>query len=62
MSKNTKRSPEEKMEIVLEGLQNDNISETCRKHGITKVNFTRKNLLDLLLKFSERMQKPYMLD
>jgi transposase-like protein len=34
MSKNTKRSPEEKMEIVLEGLQNDNISETCRKHGI----------------------------
>ena len=33
MSKNTKRSPEEKMEIVLEGLQNDNISETCRKHG-----------------------------
>jgi len=39
MSKNTKRSPEEKMEIVLEGLQNDNISETCRKHGIYESQF-----------------------
>ncbi|MCC3146049.1 transposase [Halanaerobium sp. Z-7514] len=41
MSKNTKRSPEEKMEIVLEGLQNDDISETCRKHGIYESQFNQ---------------------
>jgi len=28
MGKHKKRSPEEKLEIVLEALQNDNISET----------------------------------
>lgn len=39
MGKNKKRSPEEKMKIVLEALQNDNISETCRKHGIYESQF-----------------------
>jgi len=34
MGKNKKRSPKKKLEIVLEGLQSDNIAETCRKHGI----------------------------
>ena len=29
-----KRSPEEKWEILQEGLRSGNISETCRKHGI----------------------------
>jgi transposase len=29
-----KRSPEEKWEIVQEGLRSGNISEACRKHGI----------------------------
>jgi len=39
MGKHKKRSPEEKLEIVLEGLQNDNISETCRKYGIYENQF-----------------------
>ena len=39
MGKNKKRSPEEKMQIVLEALQNENISETCRKHGIYESQF-----------------------
>jgi transposase len=29
-----KRSPEEKWEILQEGLRSGNISETCRKHGV----------------------------
>jgi transposase len=29
-----KRTPEEKWEILQEGLRSGNISETCRKHGI----------------------------
>jgi transposase len=29
-----KRSPEEKWEILQEGLRSGNISETCRQHGI----------------------------
>ena len=29
-----KRSPEEKWEILQEGLRSGNIAETCRKHGI----------------------------
>ena len=29
-----KRSPEEKWEILQEGLRSGNISETCRKYGI----------------------------
>ncbi|MCK8827929.1 transposase [Natroniella acetigena] len=39
MSKNKKRAPQEKMQIVLEALQNDNISETCRKYGIYENQF-----------------------
>lgn len=59
MSKNTKRSPEEKMEIVLEGLQNDNISESCRKHGIYESQFYqwKKDLLVLQTKSSETKRK-----
>jgi transposase-like protein len=29
-----KRSPEEKWEILQEGLRSGNMAETCRKHGI----------------------------
>lgn len=39
MSKNKKRTPEEKMQIILEALQNDNTAETCRKHGIYESQF-----------------------
>ncbi|MCK8816436.1 helix-turn-helix domain-containing protein [Natroniella sulfidigena] len=48
MSKNKKRAPQEKMQIVLEALQNDNISETCRKYGIYENQFYqwRKKLLN----------------
>ncbi len=28
------RTPEEKSEIVLEGLQRGNVAETCRRYGI----------------------------
>ena len=28
------RSPEEKWQIVQEGMKSGNISETCRRHGI----------------------------
>jgi len=48
MGKHKKRSPEEKLEIVLEALQNDNISETCRKYGIYENQFYqwKKRLLN----------------
>jgi transposase-like protein len=39
MSKNKKRTPEEKMQIVLEALQNDSVAETCRKYGIYESQF-----------------------
>jgi transposase-like protein len=39
MSKNKKRTPEEKMQIVLEAMQNDSIAETCRKYGIYESQF-----------------------
>ena len=39
MGKQKKRSAEEKLKIVLEGLQSDNISETCRQHGIYESQF-----------------------
>lgn len=39
MSKHEKRSPKKKLEIVLEGLQSDNIAETCRQYGIYESQF-----------------------
>jgi len=48
MSKNKKRSAEEKLKIVLEGLENGNIAETCREHGIYESQFYqwKKKLLN----------------
>lgn len=39
MGENKKRSSEEKLKIVLEALENGNISETCRKHGVYEAQF-----------------------
>ena len=36
-----KRSPEEKWEIVQEGIKSGNVSETCRSHGIAPNLFYR---------------------
>ena len=48
MDKHKKRSPQEKMEIVLEALQNGNIAETCRKYDIYESQFYqwKKKLID----------------
>jgi len=35
------RSPEEKWQIVQEGIQSGNVSETCRRHGIAPNLFYR---------------------
>ena len=35
------RSPEEKWQILQEGLKSGNISETCRRHGIAANLFYR---------------------
>ena len=35
------RSPEEKWQIVQEGIKSGNVSETCRRHGITPSLFYR---------------------
>ena len=35
------RSPEEKWQIVQEGIKSGNISETCRRHGIAANLFYR---------------------
>ena len=35
------RSPEEKWQIVQEGLKSGNVSETCRRHGIAPNLFYR---------------------
>ena len=35
------RSPEEKWQIVQEGLKSGNVSETCRRHGIAANLFYR---------------------
>jgi transposase-like protein len=35
------RSPEEKWQVVQEGLKNGNVSETCRRHGIAPNLFYR---------------------
>lgn len=32
--KHKQRSSQEKLQIVIEGIENDNVAETCRKHGI----------------------------
>ncbi|AGB40796.1 Transposase [Halobacteroides halobius DSM 5150] len=39
MDEHKRRSPQEKMQIVLEALQSSNISETCRKHRIYENQF-----------------------
>ena len=39
MGKHKKRSPNEKLEIVLEAIQSENISKTCRKYGIYENQF-----------------------
>ncbi|GAB6137393.1 transposase [Halanaerobaculum tunisiense] len=48
MGKHKKISSEEKLKIVLEALENGNISETCRKHGIYENQFYqwKEKLLD----------------
>ena len=35
------RSPEEKWQIVQEGIKNGNVAETCRRHGIAPNLFYR---------------------
>ena len=35
------RSPEEKWQIVQEGLKSGNVSETCRRHGIAQTLYYR---------------------
>jgi len=42
------RSPKQKLKIVLEALQSNNIAETCRKHGIYESQFYqwKEKLLD----------------
>ncbi|HWO36490.1 MAG TPA: transposase [Candidatus Acidoferrum sp.] len=35
------RSPEEKWQIVQEGIKGGNVSETCRRHGIAPTLFYR---------------------
>jgi transposase-like protein len=34
------RTPEEKWQIVLEGLKSGNVAETCRKYGRSHLRFT----------------------
>lgn len=48
MGKHKKRSSQEKMKIVLEGIQNGNIAETCREYGIYESQFYqwKKRLID----------------
>src|SRR5246500_1809747 len=35
------RTPEEKWQIVQEGMKSGNISETCRRHGIAQTRYYR---------------------
>ncbi len=35
------RTPEEKWQILQEGLKSGNVSETCRRHGIAQTLFYR---------------------
>lgn len=59
MGNNKKRSAKEKLKIVLEGLQSDNISETCREHGIYESQFYqwKNKLLDSADKVYSRKNK-----
>jgi len=56
---NKKRSAKEKLKIVLEGLQSDNISETCREHGIYESQFYqwKNKLIDSADKVYSRKNK-----
>ena len=59
MGNNKKRSAKEKLKIVLEGLQSDNISETCREHGIYESQFYqwKNKLIDSADKVYSRKNK-----
>ena len=59
MGNNKKRSAKEKLKIVLEGLQSDNISETCREHGIYESQFYqwKNKLVDSADKVYSRKNK-----
>ncbi|MFW5895747.1 MAG: transposase [archaeon] len=59
MGNNKKRSAKEKLKIVLEGLKSDNISETCREHGIYESQFYqwKNKLLDSADKVYSRKNK-----
>lgn len=48
MGKQKQRSSQEKMKIVLEGMQSGNIAETCREYGIYESQFYqwKKRLID----------------
>src|SRR2546430_17529962 len=35
------RTPEEKWQIIQEGMKSGNVSETCRRHGITQTLYYR---------------------
>ena len=59
MGNNKKRSAKEKLKIVLEGLQSDNISETCREYGIYESQFYqwKNKLIDSADKVYSRKNK-----
>jgi transposase-like protein len=48
MPKRKRWTPKEKLNIVLEGLKNNNVAETCRKHGIYESQYYqwKKKLFD----------------
>ena len=51
------RTPEEKWEVVLEGLRSGNIAETCRRYGIAPNLYYRwKDYFNLLQSFRETLQ------
>jgi transposase-like protein len=39
------RTPEEKWQIIQEGMKSGNVSETCRRHGIAQTLYYRISLL-----------------
>jgi len=47
-TKHTRRSSKEKLKIVLEGIENDNVAEVCRRHGIYESQYYdwKRKLLD----------------
>jgi transposase-like protein len=52
------RSPEEKWQIVLEGIKSGNVSETCRRHSIAPNLFYRwKDEAELTLPLFETIRQ-----